>query len=128
MMSNYCNPTNLHQANTFFSPRRPKFQCFNWQLSLVGMFACLLMCVLINDLHSLIAFLIFLILMGFLALRGLPHTAQWGYVSQAVIFHQVRKYLLLLDMRKQNVRPLIYLLYSNFFLLIIYLFSNSNYL
>ncbi|KAK1882449.1 Solute carrier family 12 member 9 [Dissostichus eleginoides] len=69
---------------------RPTFQLFSWHTCLLGIVSCLVMMFVINPI--------------------------WGYISQALIFHQVRKYLLMLDVRKDHVkfwRPQILLMVAN---------------
>ncbi|RVE63707.1 hypothetical protein OJAV_G00138990 [Oryzias javanicus] len=75
---------------------RPTFQFFSWHTCLLGILSCL-------------------------GIDVLPHfflvaLTSWGYISQALIFHQVRKYLLMLDVRKEHVkfwRPQVLLMVSN---------------
>ncbi|KAJ4929749.1 hypothetical protein JOQ06_018770 [Pogonophryne albipinna] len=70
---------------------RPTFQLFSWHTCLLGIMSCLVMMFVINPIS-------------------------WGYISQALIFHQVRKYLLMLDVRKDHVkfwRPQILLMVAN---------------
>eukprot|EP00057_Strongylocentrotus_purpuratus_P023265 XP_011677739.1 PREDICTED: solute carrier family 12 member 9 [Strongylocentrotus purpuratus] len=93
---------------------RPSFKYFSWHTSLLGMIGCIIMLFLIEPLWAFVAIGLFIFLLVVVIIWG-PHN-QWGYVGQALIFHQVRKYLLLLDIRKAHVkfwRPQILLLVSN---------------
>ncbi|XP_007483346.1 solute carrier family 12 member 9 isoform X3 [Monodelphis domestica] len=93
---------------------RPTFNLFSWHTCLLGMASCLLMMFLISPGAAGGSLLLMGLLSALLTARGGP--SSWGYVSQALLFHQVRKYLLRLDVRKDHVkfwRPQLLLLVGN---------------
>lgn len=93
---------------------RPTFRYFTWHTCVLGIVGCAVMMFLINPIYASasIAFMLLLLLL----IHYLSPTSSWGYISQALIFHQVRKYLLMLDVRKDHVkfwRPQVLLMVSN---------------
>ncbi|XP_061538020.1 solute carrier family 12 member 9 [Phycodurus eques] len=93
---------------------RPTFRYFTWHTCVFGIVGCAVMMFLINSIYASasIAFMLLLLLL----IHYLSPTSSWGYISQALIFHQVRKYLLMLDVRKDHVkfwRPQVLLMVSN---------------
>ncbi|XP_040911343.1 solute carrier family 12 member 9-like isoform X3 [Toxotes jaculatrix] len=93
---------------------RPSFRCFTWHTCTLGIFGCLVMMFLISAIYAFasIAFMLLLLML----IHYLGPISNWGYISQALIFHQVRKYLLMLDVRKDHVkfwRPQVLLMVAN---------------
>jgi potassium/chloride transporter 9 len=93
---------------------RPSFKYFNIITTVIGLIGSSAMTFVINPLYSSLVVVAWMLLMICIHLRSPP--VEWGNISQALMFHQVRKYLLLLDHKKDHVkywRPRILLMVEN---------------
>ncbi|KAF9938259.1 hypothetical protein BGZ67_000345 [Mortierella alpina] len=90
---------------------RPSFRFFHWWTAFGGMFLCALVMGFVDLGKSLLSGLMTAVL--FIWIHYWSPPKRWGDVTQSLIYHQVRKYLLRLDSRKEHVkfwRPQILLL------------------
>lgn len=91
---------------------RPSFQWFNWQTAALGTVACGVTMFFVDGFYA--SACIALLLMIFLLIHYTTPPKPWGDVSQGLIYHQTRKYLLRL--RQEHVkfwRPQILLLVND---------------
>ena len=95
---------------------RPKFTGYNILSCGLGCVGCFVMMIVISQLFTAVAWLLLFVCIGIFSFTSGPKYKEWGSIGQALMFHQVRKYLLMMDVRKDHVkfwRPQILLLVSN---------------
>ncbi|KAL3090371.1 hypothetical protein niasHS_006823 [Heterodera schachtii] len=81
---------------------RPNFKYFSWHSCALGAISTVVMMLIIDASMSAVAVVILMLLIMILHYQA--PIGSWGSISQALIYHQVRKYLLLLDVRKEHVK------------------------
>ncbi|WKX96227.1 hypothetical protein Q1695_012573 [Nippostrongylus brasiliensis] len=92
---------------------RPTFKYFSWWTCALGVVCTTTMMLVVDASMSAIGVVVLMSLI--MVLHYQAPAVSSGSISQALIYHQVRKYLLLLDVRKEHVkywRPQILLLVS----------------
>jgi potassium/chloride transporter 9 len=81
---------------------RPSFKYFSRASALLGALTCLVVMFAVDIVGSLISTLILAGLCLYIHYQG-PNVF-WGDVSQAILYHQVRKYLLRLDTMQTHIK------------------------
>ncbi|KAI9700593.1 MAG: hypothetical protein M1820_006747 [Bogoriella megaspora] len=79
---------------------RPSFQFFNWATALLGTLLCAAAMFYVDGIFASGSVLVVIVI--FLLIHYLTPPKSWGDVSQSLIYHQVRKYLLRL--REEHVK------------------------
>ncbi|XP_038219226.1 solute carrier family 12 member 9 isoform X2 [Zerene cesonia] len=96
---------------------RPTFRHFSWLSALLGLAGCAALVFCLRPAYACgVALACCSLVLALHVLSPAAAEPKWGSLSQALIFHQVRKYLLLLDPRREHVkfwRPQMLLLISS---------------
>ncbi|GAB5355398.1 hypothetical protein AAMO2058_000202100 [Amorphochlora amoebiformis] len=79
---------------------RPRFKYFSWHTCVAGILLNIFIMFYLNVYYAAAAICLMLAIFAYLVYKA--PTTTWGDVRQALMYHQVRKYLLRLDARKQH--------------------------
>merc|ERR1712195_324447 len=94
-----CNLTAFALSVTGAPNFRPTWKYYSWQLSLLGFVMNIFVMFYLDLLMSGIAVFLLMVLFFYVWWRHPP--TDWGDISQALMYHQVRKYLLKIDGSKK---------------------------
>ncbi|KAJ5080454.1 solute carrier family 12 [Anaeramoeba ignava] len=81
---------------------RPMFKKFNSITALIGALICFAAMFFVGYITAIVAFVVLALVIIYINYKGTP--SPWGYISQSLIFHQVRKYMLKMDMKKEHIK------------------------
>ncbi|KAJ5080451.1 solute carrier family 12 [Anaeramoeba ignava] len=81
---------------------RPMFEKFNSITALIGTITCFAGMFFVGYVTAIVALVVLALVFIYINYKGTP--SPWGYVSQSLIFHQVRKYMLKMDMKKEHIK------------------------
>ena len=89
---------------------RPYFEFYSRTHASIGGLLCFIALFVLNVWYGVISFAFLILLISYISYTGSPK--DWGDVSQSIMFHQARKYLMRLDDtdHKKNWRPNLLLL------------------
>jgi len=87
---------------------RPRFRYFTWHTALAGFLGCLIVMYYVNLMYAAAVTILTILFWIAIHIRHVP--VDWGDVTQALMYHQVRKYLLRMStsasgMEKKYWRP-----------------------
>ena len=83
---------------------RPRFRFFTWHTALIGSLICAATMFFLDWAYTLIAITLVLFLVWLISYQPNSAGAEWGDVSQSLIFEQVSTYLLRLDSEGSHVK------------------------
>ena len=81
---------------------RPTFKLYTWYIALFGGCMCIFSMFYVSPFYALLAFSIQSLLI--VVIYFYAPKLSWGDFSEALVYHQVRKYLLRLESRKQHIK------------------------
>eukprot|EP00753_Platysulcus_tardus_P006990 PLAT14754.2.p1 GENE.PLAT14754.2~~PLAT14754.2.p1 ORF type:complete len:912 (+),score=500.85 PLAT14754.2:57-2792(+) len=79
---------------------RPSFRYFNQWTALFGFLLCFIVMFYLNPVYAAISVIVMIAVMVYIYCKAPPNA--WGSLAQALIYHQVRKFLLQLDERQYH--------------------------
>lgn len=100
---------------SFVAQLNQTFRYFSWHTALFGVLINFGVMFYLNPLYAAVSLAAMGVLVVYLIVRPNDASDDWGDVRQAIIFHQVRKYLLRLDQRQVSEYVVVVVVVNRFF-------------